>query len=601
MSPWPPEGEPAGQGHGGGHAAAAGPRRPRRGHEVRARRRARTRSSARARATRRRSSRPAAVAKALLAEIGHRGREPRARGGRRTRERVEERDRRGARPSATRSAGSSRCARGACRPGSARTRRRRSGSTRGWRRRCMGTQAVKGVEIGDGFALAGAAAAREAHDEIFRDEGGYRRETNRAGGIEAGISNGEEIVVRAAMKPLPTLMRPLRSADLETGEPAQALVERSDVAAVEALAVVAEACVAFELARAAREKFGGDALGDFVAAHGAPTSSASRGTRARPARTRARRASWARARRPSAREVARLTERPFVDTDAEIERQHGPIAEIFEERGEPEFRAIEEEVVARRARRRRAGGDRARRRRRARRTRRGGGSRSARSPSGSTVDVDEAWAARPAARDRPLARDEEAFRKLLRRAGARLPGGLPTRVAQDADGVLLRGARASRSSPARSGELARLVRRAAGCARRRRAGARAARPGLGRRAARAPVGRGGEAHRGRAPALGRARARPGRRDRRASGGGTTTDVAGFAAATYLRGIPWIAVADDARRAGRRGDRRQDRDRPRGGQEPRRRVPPPGGGRGRPAACSRRCRRRAAATGAWRRS
>jgi chorismate synthase len=129
----------------------------------------------------------------------------------------------------------------------------------------MGTQAVKGVEIGDGFALA-ALRGSEAHDEILRDEGGYHRETNRAGGIEAGISNGEEIVVRAAMKPLPTLMRPLRSADLESGEPAQALVERSDVAAVEALAVVAEACVAFELARAAREKFGGDALGDFVAA-----------------------------------------------------------------------------------------------------------------------------------------------------------------------------------------------------------------------------------------------------------------------------------------------------------------------------------------------
>jgi chorismate synthase len=129
----------------------------------------------------------------------------------------------------------------------------------------MGTQAVKGVEVGDGFALAGLRGS-EAHDEIHRDEGGYRRETNRAGGIEAGTSNGEEIVVRAAMKPLPTLMRPLASADLETGEAGQALVERSDVAAVEALAVVAEASVAWELARAAREKFGGDALEDFVAA-----------------------------------------------------------------------------------------------------------------------------------------------------------------------------------------------------------------------------------------------------------------------------------------------------------------------------------------------
>ena len=126
----------------------------------------------------------------------------------------------------------------------------------------MSIQAVKGVEIGDGFALAGLRGS-QAHDEI---RPGLVRDTNRAGGIEAGVSNGEEIVVRAAMKPLPTLMKPLQSVDLETGEPGEALVERSDVAAVEALAVVAEAAVAFELARAAREKFGGDALGDFVGA-----------------------------------------------------------------------------------------------------------------------------------------------------------------------------------------------------------------------------------------------------------------------------------------------------------------------------------------------
>jgi len=127
----------------------------------------------------------------------------------------------------------------------------------------MGIQAVKGVEIGDGFALA-ALRGSQAHDEIRPDRG---RDTNRAGGIEAGVSNGEEIVVRAAMKPLPTLMKPLASVDLVTGEPGQALVERSDVAAVEALAVVAESAVAWELAGAAGEKFGGDALADFVAAH----------------------------------------------------------------------------------------------------------------------------------------------------------------------------------------------------------------------------------------------------------------------------------------------------------------------------------------------
>ena len=127
----------------------------------------------------------------------------------------------------------------------------------------MGIQAVKGVEIGDGFALA-TMRGSEAHDEIDTSR---RRRSNRAGGVEAGVSNGEELVVRAAMKPLPTLMKPLASVDLATGDEAAALVERSDVAAVEALAVVAEAAVAWELAVVAKEKFGGDALGDFVAAH----------------------------------------------------------------------------------------------------------------------------------------------------------------------------------------------------------------------------------------------------------------------------------------------------------------------------------------------
>jgi chorismate synthase len=129
----------------------------------------------------------------------------------------------------------------------------------------MGIQAVKGVEIGDGFALARLRGS-EAHDEIEPDR---TRETNRAGGIEGGVSNGSPVVVRAAMKPLPTLMRPLRSVDLASGDAGEALVERSDVQAVEALAVVAEAAVAWELARAAHEKFGGDALADFVGAHAA--------------------------------------------------------------------------------------------------------------------------------------------------------------------------------------------------------------------------------------------------------------------------------------------------------------------------------------------
>src|SRR6266550_3801294 len=131
----------------------------------------------------------------------------------------------------------------------------------------MGIQAVKGVEIGAGFELAERRGS-DAHDEILADaDGTLYRETNFAGGVEGGVSNGEPVVVSAAMKPLPTLMRPLRSVDLDTGEAGEALVERSDVAAVEALAVVAEAAVAFELARAAREKFGGDSLADFIHAY----------------------------------------------------------------------------------------------------------------------------------------------------------------------------------------------------------------------------------------------------------------------------------------------------------------------------------------------
>ncbi|HUG64180.1 MAG TPA: chorismate synthase [Gaiellaceae bacterium] len=129
----------------------------------------------------------------------------------------------------------------------------------------MGIQAVKAVEVGEGLALSRMRGS-ESHDEIEPDR---RRATNRAGGLEGGVTNGQPLVVRAAMKPLPTLMQPLRSVDLATGEAGTALVERSDVQAVEALSVVAEAAVAWELARVAKEKFGGDALVDFVGAHAA--------------------------------------------------------------------------------------------------------------------------------------------------------------------------------------------------------------------------------------------------------------------------------------------------------------------------------------------
>ena len=129
--------------------------------------------------------------------------------------------------------------------------------------------AVKGVEIGRGFALA-ALPGSQAHDEIHRAEGaaatcagGFARPTNRAGGLEGGMSNGEPLVLRLAMKPLSTLMTPLQSVDLETGKPAPAQSERSDVTAVPALGVIAEAVVALVLAGAYVEKFGGDSLAEM--------------------------------------------------------------------------------------------------------------------------------------------------------------------------------------------------------------------------------------------------------------------------------------------------------------------------------------------------
>jgi chorismate synthase len=128
----------------------------------------------------------------------------------------------------------------------------------------LGVQAVKGVEIGDGFALS-ARRGREVHDEIHPGAAGPRRPTNRAGGIEGGTSNGEPVVVRAAMKPLATLRVPLPTVDLRTGEPAPARVERSDVTAVPRLAIVAEAVVALELARHVRRRFGGASLAEILA------------------------------------------------------------------------------------------------------------------------------------------------------------------------------------------------------------------------------------------------------------------------------------------------------------------------------------------------
>jgi chorismate synthase len=130
-------------------------------------------------------------------------------------------------------------------------------------------QAIKGASIGDAFAIAGLPGS-QAHDEIFYSEAqGYYRETNRAGGLEGGMTNGLPLIVRGAMKPLPTLTKPLRSVDTETHEPAQALRERTDSCTVPAAGVVGEAMVALVLADAYRRKFGGDHVDDVLQAVGA--------------------------------------------------------------------------------------------------------------------------------------------------------------------------------------------------------------------------------------------------------------------------------------------------------------------------------------------
>ena len=123
----------------------------------------------------------------------------------------------------------------------------------------MSIQAFKGVEIGAGFAAA-ASPGSQVHDEIFYAEERFMRRTNRAGGLEGGMTNGEPIVIRGAMKPIPTLYKPLQTVDLRSKEAFAATVERSDACAVPAAAVVAEAVVAITLAEAVLEKFGGDAM-----------------------------------------------------------------------------------------------------------------------------------------------------------------------------------------------------------------------------------------------------------------------------------------------------------------------------------------------------
>ena len=130
----------------------------------------------------------------------------------------------------------------------------------------LGVQAIKGVEIGAGFEL-GRIRGSAAHDEIFWSEDrGYHRRTNRSGGLEGGMTHGAPLVVRAAMKPIATLSRPLASVDVQSKEATAAFKERSDICAVPAAAVIGEAVIAFVLAQALIDKFGGDSIASLDAA-----------------------------------------------------------------------------------------------------------------------------------------------------------------------------------------------------------------------------------------------------------------------------------------------------------------------------------------------
>ena len=206
----------------------------------------------------------------------------------------------------------------------------------------LSIQAAKGVGLGDGFDLAGRPGS-EAHDEIFySEERGYYRETNRCGGLEGGMTTGEPLVARVAMKPIPTLTKPLRSVDIATKEPAQALRERTDSCVVPAAGVVGEAMLAIVLAGAYRDKFGGDHIDD-VQRRGRGLSRAHRmetpvlvfiGFMGAGKTTGARAA------------AAALGVRA-IDTDRELEQRLGTsIEDYFASHGERAFREIEEDVVA---------------------------------------------------------------------------------------------------------------------------------------------------------------------------------------------------------------------------------------------------------------
>ena len=195
----------------------------------------------------------------------------------------------------------------------------------------MGIQAIKGVEIGDGFETARRRGS-VAHDEMYPGADGVMRSTNRAGGLEGGMTNGQPLRVRAAMKPISTVPRALATVDMATGDEAVAIHQRSDVCAVPAAGVVVETMVALVLARAALEKFGGDSLSRDAGQH--------RQLSARRGRTRAVRAAGTgvglmapkavlvglpgSGKSTIGRRLAKALDVALLDTDAAIEETHRP-------------------------------------------------------------------------------------------------------------------------------------------------------------------------------------------------------------------------------------------------------------------------------------
>ena len=212
----------------------------------------------------------------------------------------------------------------------------------------MGIQAIKGVEVGDGFDLA-ATPGSLAHDEIVTEDGAIRRTSGRSGGTEGGMSTGEVLRVRAAMKPIATVPRALRTVDVATGEAAVAHHQRSDVCAVPAAGIVAEAMVALVLADAVLEKFGGDSVTETRRnVRGLPGHAEVHVTSRPPVLASSSSARWGRARRRSAGASPRPGASPFRDTDDDVEaaRRAASVADIFVDSGEEHFRALERAAVA---------------------------------------------------------------------------------------------------------------------------------------------------------------------------------------------------------------------------------------------------------------